>query len=40
MNIIDEMAKQLEKLGCNDTHFVNTNFLQLQAFPNMNYYKL
>lgn len=27
MNIIDEMAKQLEKLGCNDTHFVNTTGL-------------
>lgn len=27
MNIIDEMAKQLDKLGCNDTHFVNTTGL-------------
>lgn len=27
MNILDEMAKQLEKLGCNDTHFVNTTGL-------------
>lgn len=27
MNILDEMQKQLEKLGCNDTHFVNTTGL-------------